>query len=667
VTAADARSGSTVGKYRLHEIVGRGGMGVVYRAEHVYIGREVAVKILHEGFGGREEAIKRFLREARAASSINHPNIVDVTDFGKATDGTVFFVMELLVGEPLDTILVRDRRLDLLRSINICNQLAAALAAAHRKGIVHRDLKPENVMLIEREGRRELVRRVSDESGPHEIPEREKRFDFVKILDFGVAKVREPDAEKGATTTPHTGVVFGTPEYMAPETARIGYSDARSDIYALGIMFYEMLTGTVPFRGNEAIDVMLKQVNAPVPPMSEVAPDAEITSEAERMILKALSKDPDLRQQTMEEFHRELQGCYGQLRFRRTMRTPTAGGPLVAQAPNEPGSTSRAVGDPPPAGSDTTAAASAVSAVSIASAPSIDGSAAGAWVGAAAGVPAGVPAAIPLTKLKRALPGAMPTHIAGAGPAASAQELVLEPGPGGATTAAVPELATAQRRPAQPILLTRRKPARAMAAASFSESETPGISALLPGATPTDLSRADSSPGAIPVATPGESRKRTTLPLRPAALTADSPPTTEPSQSASWTAAPAGRPPGTPPLPLWGTDVRGLTSPARAHPPTEPSSPGSVPRSIAADRPTPRVDLDGLHRAVPGPGPGTGAAPAPPQASAEGTAARPSAPPPPDGGALPDEERPPWFDGPTVVRNPLSLASLRDLKPPGDS
>ena len=111
---ADARTGTTVGKYKLREIVGRGGMGVVYRGEHVYIGKEVAVKILHEGYGGRDESIKRFLREARAASLINHPNIVDVTDFGKSNDGTVFFVMEFLNGEPLDAVLSRDRRLDLL-------------------------------------------------------------------------------------------------------------------------------------------------------------------------------------------------------------------------------------------------------------------------------------------------------------------------------------------------------------------------------------------------------------------------------------------------------------------------------------------------------------------------------------------------------------------------
>ena len=131
---ADARAGTTVGKYKLHEIVGRGGMGVVYRGEHVYIGKEVAVKILHEGYGGRDESIKRFLREARAASLINHPNIVDVTDFGKSNDGTVFFVMELLQGEPLDAVLSRDRRLDLLRAITIVNQTAGALGAAHVEG-----------------------------------------------------------------------------------------------------------------------------------------------------------------------------------------------------------------------------------------------------------------------------------------------------------------------------------------------------------------------------------------------------------------------------------------------------------------------------------------------------------------------------------------------------
>ena len=317
-----------MGKYKLHEIVGRGGMGVVYRGEHVYIGKEVAVKILHDGYGGREESIKRFLREARAASLINHPNIVDITDFGKSNDGTVFFVMEFLHGEPLDALMQRERRLELIRAITIVNQIAGALGAAHAKGIVHRDLKPENVMLTKREGRRELVRQISDESGLHMVTEREKAFDFVKILDFGVAKVRDPNVSEARVT--QQGVVFGTPEYMAPETARIGVSDPRTDIYALGVIFYEMLTGTIPFAGETAVDVMLKVVSEPVTPPRDRAPGIEITPEAEHLIMKALSKDPLRRQQSMEELHEELQRCYGSVRYRRSIERS------VAEAPPAP-------------------------------------------------------------------------------------------------------------------------------------------------------------------------------------------------------------------------------------------------------------------------------------------------------------------------------------------
>jgi serine/threonine protein kinase len=334
---ADARAGTTVGKYKLHEIVGRGGMGVVYRAEHVYIGKEVAVKILHEGYGGRDESIKRFLREARAASLINHPNIVDVTDFGKSNDGTVFFVMELLQGEPLDAVLSRDRRLDLLRAITIVNQAAGALGAAHAKGIVHRDLKPENIMLTPREGRRELIRQFIDEQGTHTVSEREKGFDFVKILDFGVAKVRDPDASEGRVT--QQGVVFGTPEYMAPETARIGVSDPRTDVWALGVIFYEMLTGMVPFSGETAVDVMLKVVSEPVIPPRTRAPGIEITAEAEQLIMKALSKDPRQRQQSMEELYEELQRCYGSVRYRRSLDVRSAAeSPIPLQRVKRPGS-----------------------------------------------------------------------------------------------------------------------------------------------------------------------------------------------------------------------------------------------------------------------------------------------------------------------------------------
>jgi len=447
MVGADARSGTTVGKYRLHEIVGRGGMGVVYRAEHVYIGREVAVKILHEGYGAREDSIKRFLREARAASLINHPNIVEVTDFGKATDGTVFFVMELLVGEPLDAILARERRLDLLRAITICNQLAAALGAAHSKNIIHRDLKPENVMLIPREGRRELVRRIPDESGGHEVSERETKFDFVKILDFGVAKVHEPEAQKRVT---QAGVVFGTPEYMAPETARVGFSDARSDIYALGVMFYEMLTGVVPFTGEAPVDVMIKQVNDRVPHMRDVAPDAEITEETEHMILKALAKDPEQRQQSMEEFHRDLQKCYGQLRFRRVVKTPAA-----PPQPTEPPATRAETPQrTPPA------------------------------------------EAIPLVKRKSPSPGALPTSLRSA--QSSSIELPVQgdagrPASGGGTSAA-------------PILLTKKKAPRSNIGPSAAPTPTTTT-------TPTPQPAQAPSPVATSDAPSGSRPKRRTLPL----------------------------------------------------------------------------------------------------------------------------------------------------------
>jgi serine/threonine protein kinase len=175
-------------------------------------------------------------------------------------------------------------------------------------------------MLLAREGRRELIRQFVDESGPHTVTEREKNFDLVKILDFGVAKVHDPDVADGRVT--QRGVVFGTPEYMAPETARVGLSDPRSDIWALGVMFYEMLTGTVPFIGETPVDVMMKVVSQPVIPPRERGVDNEITEEAEQLIMRALAKDPNQRQQSMEELYDELQRCYGSVRYRRSLETP---------------------------------------------------------------------------------------------------------------------------------------------------------------------------------------------------------------------------------------------------------------------------------------------------------------------------------------------------------
>jgi serine/threonine-protein kinase len=315
---AEARLGTRLGNYILRGIIGRGGMGVVYRAEHVYIGRPVAVKVLSNTYFDQPDARDRFLREAQTAGVIDHPNIVGVTDFGEAADGTVYLVMAHVEGVSLDRVLRTEARLPLFRTLIILNQVARALGAAHEKGIIHHDLKPENIMLRPRNGRREIVRELNDGHGTLEVVENEGPYDFVTVLDFGAAKFLD-QAVAG------TGVVIGTPNYMAPETARIGVADARSDIYAVGTIFYEMLTGSVPFDGRDAVEIMVKQVQAPVPPLRQRCPEAEITPEAEHTIFKALEKDPARRYQSMEELGADLQRCYGSIRFRRTRHTLPGG------------------------------------------------------------------------------------------------------------------------------------------------------------------------------------------------------------------------------------------------------------------------------------------------------------------------------------------------------
>jgi serine/threonine protein kinase len=315
-----ARIGTTVGSYYLDQILGRGGMGTVYSGEHIYIRKRVAVKILHAQFAKYQEAVNRFLREARAASSINHPNIVDVTDFGPMPDGGVFFVMEYLDGTSLEDAIEREGALELHRGLNVGNQIALALEAAHEKGIIHRDLKPDNIMLLARPGRRDLVRMVDEADPLGYVTEREPSYDFVKVLDFGIAKVLTPD-ELGAHETLQ-GAVFGTPEYMSPEAARGEDVDHRSDVYSLGVILFDMLTGRPPFEAQAANDVLAMQVNQLPPSPREFAPHREITERAERLILKALAKDPARRHQNMAEFRDELQQSYGTVAYKRNANAP---------------------------------------------------------------------------------------------------------------------------------------------------------------------------------------------------------------------------------------------------------------------------------------------------------------------------------------------------------
>jgi eukaryotic-like serine/threonine-protein kinase len=306
-----ARLGTSVGNYRLDKILGRGGMGTVYSGKHIYINKAVAVKILHPQFARYQEAIHRFLREARAASAINHPNIVDVTDFGILTDGPVYFVMEFLEGKSLEDFIERDGAVELHRALNIANQIALALEAAHLNGIIHRDLKPDNIMLLKRPGRRDLVRMSSDQNW---ITEREESYDFVKVLDFGIAKSLIPDELSAETVQ---GAVFGTPEYMSPEAARGEEVDLRADVYSLGVILFDMLCGRPPFEAAQSSDVLAMHIHKAPPTPRDFAPHREITEMAEQIMLKAMQKDPARRYQDMVEFRRDLEGAYGSISYRR--------------------------------------------------------------------------------------------------------------------------------------------------------------------------------------------------------------------------------------------------------------------------------------------------------------------------------------------------------------
>jgi serine/threonine-protein kinase len=207
------------------------------------------------------------------------------------------------------------------RAINIVNQMAMALGRAHEIGIVHRDLKPENVMLASRPGRRDLIRFVHlDDQGSQYVIEREPSYDYVKILDFGIAKVLEPELMGPVVQQPGrtmAGAVFGTPEYMSPESAQGLPVDHRSDIYSLGVIFYDILVGRVPFEAEAAADVMHMHIHTPPVPPRRARPDAEITEAAEKLILRSLAKKPDDRPATMDEFRQDLQGCFGTVAYKR--------------------------------------------------------------------------------------------------------------------------------------------------------------------------------------------------------------------------------------------------------------------------------------------------------------------------------------------------------------
>ncbi len=238
-------------RYRVDEKVGDGGMGAVYRVEHTHMRKRLALKVLHRDLCSYPEIVQRFEREAMAAANIEHPNVANATDFGKLPDGAFYLVLEYVEGIDLRQLLQRDKFLNPARAVHIALQILGALGRAHELGIVHRDLKPENILLVEKDG----------------DPE------FVKVLDFGIARVpvgalgaaRAGDPSKPLTKA---GTVYGTPEYMAPEQALGHQVDGRADLYALGVLLFEMLSGARPYDDPDKIALLGAHVSKAIPRLS---------------------------------------------------------------------------------------------------------------------------------------------------------------------------------------------------------------------------------------------------------------------------------------------------------------------------------------------------------------------------------------------------------------
>jgi serine/threonine-protein kinase len=273
------------GRYRVDRLLGSGGMGSVYRAEHVHMRKAVAIKVLHREMTAYPEIVARFEREAVAAGRIEHPNVATATDFGKLEDGSFYLILEYVEGRSLGRLIDAEGPLPAGRALTIARQIADGLSAAHAAGIVHRDLKPDNVMLIEREG----------------------FADWVKVLDFGIAKVHidEPEEERSQPLT-RMGTVFGTPQYMSPEQGQGHTVDARADLYTLGVILYEMLAGKLPFHADDMIVLITRHITEPAPEL-----DSSIHARVREIVADLLKKQPGERVQSAADLVTRIDAVLG--------------------------------------------------------------------------------------------------------------------------------------------------------------------------------------------------------------------------------------------------------------------------------------------------------------------------------------------------------------------
>lgn len=261
------------GKYRVLERLGAGGMGAVYRSEHVMIRRIQALKVMQRAGGVTPEMAPRFIREAQVVSRLDHPNAVKVFDFGEAEDGMLYLAMEFVAGLSLRELVSQKGWLPPPQVVDIIRQACGALQVAHGQGIIHRDLKPENLML--RPGR----------GGRH----------WVKVVDFGIAKIVAEEGRAGMETLTQAGMVIGTLEYLSPEYIERGVVDGRSDVYALGVILYELLSGAPPFRADRDLDLLLKHLREPPPPLRRTPQGAAIPADLEAIAMRSLEKKPERR------------------------------------------------------------------------------------------------------------------------------------------------------------------------------------------------------------------------------------------------------------------------------------------------------------------------------------------------------------------------------------